>query len=755
MVSKNILTSQNILSALINWDGSQEILDLSGINHQTGPTILIGIIKNHLTKFKNQNNQRNNNNNQNNNSNNNNNISKVSWIKKLVGYELDYFKNQCTEQLGNFACVSGDLELVKYFYDLGNPNFFTLKEAILNCLQYNNNFEVIEFIYNVVFPHSRSSDQEDEQYTYPHLASASIITNGTSIPLRHALMIECRFSNLRLYLPFTKSFEQLQNNGSFRHIQNYWKNDYAMHLMNNNNDGEIPIVDIPGAKILDWLVERKKVPMHWKRNNGNLIKLIEDTMTSNPSQLLKDLKIENIDYFKCLEVFKYFESQPSGNSKTLLGYYSNINTQKWNDVIKAYHKDQLYIGENCQRLTQSLNYDIPNMKKTIEKTMKSLEESNKKEIELTKSRETAINTFKKACSDIGIKGDKIRDEILELPNGLDKLFEKAIQLLQDGRILGMIRFYKQFAQTNTCELKEEIFSYLLLVNKHGNISIGEREMILNPSIIVKSKKDQNVDSNNSGSDLVALTAPATIDWDFSVEESGSQLDEKAAASINWDEFTVVLEEDGTTNSSSVADDFSMMDTIEIVEEANTISSPILESTTTITDNIKFMDNANESIMSDKIFRNRLLDDIYEMDIFLKQRAVEMNQPESEFSAIHMMQESITLDQCEQYSKLIGDIISQLSSSKVNNILELKSSSKLVDRMALQFTQKIGTITKYQQLIKDLLQKREDLNTTLTETKTKLESQTKETKQLRLQLQELLVDIMDGKHINIMMPYILS
>ncbi|EGG22452.1 hypothetical protein DFA_04578 [Cavenderia fasciculata] len=62
-----------------------------------------------------------------------------------------YYKKECDQPLGDWACESDNLELVQYLVSLGNPNLFT-KKAIDICLYYNKSCDVLQYLSSNVFP---------------------------------------------------------------------------------------------------------------------------------------------------------------------------------------------------------------------------------------------------------------------------------------------------------------------------------------------------------------------------------------------------------------------------------------------------------------------------------------------------------------------------------------------------------------------------------------------------------------------------
>ncbi|KAM9955333.1 hypothetical protein ACTFIW_002391 [Dictyostelium discoideum] len=569
--------------------------------------------------------------------------------------------------------------------------------------------------------------------------------------------------------------------------------------LNIGNDQEI--IDVPGNKLLEWLTDRKKIQQHWKRSQSNILKLIDNACE------VSSIEKKEYSYYDCQRIFKEFESAPGGNATTLFGAYSNVNTQKWFEVIKAYEKDNYHIGESCQILSHNLNYEIPNLRKTIEKSIKTIEEDQKKPY--LKNKTTALSTFKKACNDLGIKGDRIREEIIELPLQLTPLFNEVVDSLSSNKsVSNSIEFYNNFLRLTKVELDDtckEPLPLLLFLIKHGNVTMKEREIILNPQKIklndqikdnynnIKDDDNNNNKNNenndNNGNNNINSENQPNLEIDWCITEDVVPIGEQPV--IVWEDSEVDLDsqniewDDFSMDTIEMVDGSSITTTIELVESGgggevgndnsksdnnnNFKSKPNIE----IEEKDKQQEqeqeqkqqdrfdepiNPNETILEFRPLRNQFLDELFELEIFLNNRCFEMEKSNSMFGIDQLNDEStdISTSQCKEYLKSISDILIKLSNTRVRQILEIKSSKKFVDRLVLQFTQKQQNIAKYTQLIIESDQKIEDLNLTLGQSRNKIDQFNKETKILKSNLEQSISNsLFDKKKINIMIPFSLN
>ncbi|KYQ94364.1 DUF733 family protein [Tieghemostelium lacteum] len=519
------------------------------------------------------------------------------------------------------------------------------------------------------------------------------------------------------------------------------------------------VIDIPGSTLLEWLIGRNKVKQHWKRNHPKLLKLIEEAQQLDTSQKDKEL-----NYFECQRIFK--ENESEAGSTTLFGSYSNPKTQKWYEVVSQYEKDYLYLGESCQIFTQNINYEIPDLKKTVEKSSKNLDDFSKREVDLNKSKSSAMNAYKKSCQDLGIKGENIREEIESLPLQLKPLYEEIIQILQSNEsIVKGIDFYKDILKQTKSEFDNlSIMPLTLFLVKYGNLTLLERERILNPSSdlpdldsTLKTSKNITVEddtSANKASDKIE------IDWCM---DDGVIHDITTVEESNGNSNVIVWEDGMDVNSPTIQwDDFSM-DTIELVEDDQVKNNSITTSNNNNNNNnndkkkkdkksatVDIKRLSSESILSDSQLRNQFLDEIFEIELFLQYRITEMEKSNSLFGIDFISSESsVAAPELKLSLTSFQEILKKLSNNRIKQIIEIKSSKKYVDRLVLQFSQKQSNISKFTNQLVDLDRKREDLNETLVESKKKLDQITLDTKQLKSKLESLLSQkLFDKKKVNI-------
>lgn len=78
------------------------------------------------------------------------------------------------------------------------------------------------------------------------------------------------------------------------------------------------------------------------------------------------LKFLAIHYFNCLKIVEILK-ETEKNSKNIFGMYSSQRMKDWNSIISAYQKNNIYLGEAASLLQRNVAYEIPALKKQINK----------------------------------------------------------------------------------------------------------------------------------------------------------------------------------------------------------------------------------------------------------------------------------------------------------------------------------------------------------------------------------------------------
>ncbi len=73
-----------------------------------------------------------------------------------------------------------------------------------------------------------------------------------------------------------------------------------------------------------------------------------------------------IHYFNCLKIVEILK-ETEKNSKNIFGMYSSQRMKDWNNIVSAFQKNNVYLGEVSSILQRNVAYEIPALKKSINK----------------------------------------------------------------------------------------------------------------------------------------------------------------------------------------------------------------------------------------------------------------------------------------------------------------------------------------------------------------------------------------------------
>ena len=79
----------------------------------------------------------------------------------------------------------------------------------------------------------------------------------------------------------------------------------------------------------------------------------------------------NINFFHCLKIVDILK-ETEKDSKNFFGQYGSQRMTDWNEILRLYEKENIYIAEASQLLIQSVVYELPGCKKHLTKVLLSI-----------------------------------------------------------------------------------------------------------------------------------------------------------------------------------------------------------------------------------------------------------------------------------------------------------------------------------------------------------------------------------------------
>lgn len=120
----------------------------------------------------------------------------------------------------------------------------------------------------------------------------------------------------------------------------------------------------------------------------------------------------------------------------------------WQEIVRLYERDSVYLGEAAQILVRNINYELPSVKKQITKFDQLVDEAHKKIQDQTTSESILVAQRLALCQKLGIKGDHLRDEFLEKVKELPKLNNEIATLA--SKLNAAVELYGKASKNPEC-----------------------------------------------------------------------------------------------------------------------------------------------------------------------------------------------------------------------------------------------------------------------------------------------------------------
>uniref|UniRef100_A0A182ITW4 Uncharacterized protein n=1 Tax=Anopheles atroparvus TaxID=41427 RepID=A0A182ITW4_ANOAO len=451
------------------------------------------------------------------------------------------------------------------------------------------------------------------------------------------------------------------------------------------NEADIPI-DILAGKLLDWLVSRRIVDKNWHLHVRNIRNKISNAITDMPAhdELLQLLSGAHINYFHCQRIVDILKTTEA-DSKNVFGRYGSQRMKDWQEILKMYEKDSIYLAEAAQILVRNINYEIPGIRKQIKHLEQLGEEAEKKIDDLGRSEKVVYGEYQNMCKQLGVSGENIRQELVQkVFNDLPGMFEKvaaSVSILKKA-----IELYASFVGDEQC------LPLLRHVVAKGNTTVYEY-VYGEPPLAVEEpqvKFDAQADASNEeemgaidfgddgaaidfGGEHIDYEAPVNlevgdIDWGAPVEapDAGNDID----FDVSLEESGIVVEEDG--NSGGVA-----------------------------------KGNEAYTVLDAPQYRDQFLNDLQELQAFLKMRLYQLSSTDKAQLLTLTMMDSFPDHDEKSLARMMAEVEvvhSGLMEELLQHLHQIKHSPEYVDILTSKVKQKLSSIDKMKETAKALKEK---------------------------------------------------
>ncbi|XP_060829131.1 CDK5 regulatory subunit-associated protein 3 [Bombus pascuorum] len=489
---------------------------------------------------------------------------------------------------------------------------------------------------------------------------------------------------------------------------------------------DIPI-DINIGKLLEWLINKRHCSKDWHVKVLTIREKINNAIQDMPvhEEIAKLLSGSHINYFHCLKIVEILK-ETEADTKNVFGRYGSQRMKDWQEILRLYEKDNLYLAEVSQILIRNVNYEIPSTKKQIQKLEQIQADFEKREADHKKSENAVRSEFNSLCKQLGITGKQIKRELSEKVKELPEIYEKIAEKIKS--LEKVVEFYCGFVNyTLGRQYDDGCVPMIQYIVDKGNTTTyewiyGEAPLsVIEPPLNIsldnddlEKKKVEDIDNIgidfgeidiNGGIKLgdVTLEAGGEIDWgDGNVEE----------AVLGDIDYNISLEESG------------------IVVEAVGHEGGIATGTEAYT----VLDNPST--------RNDFINQLFELEAFLKLRLYEFKGDVSvNFLSFSQLQDSSsivqnsTLENSQNMLDNVQVVLSEILDTKVQHLHNIKHSARYVDVLTLSLKQKLSLIDKMIALQKSVREKREKCAQEVTIVRPLLQLLIQRTKEIQVEIEK--------------------
>lgn len=543
-------------------------------------------------------------------------------------------------------------------------------------------------------------------------------------------------------------------------------------------------IDITYSKLADWLVDRRKIPADWRKKLASVQAKVRTAFSTLPRSVdpwFLTLEADGVGYLEAKRIRDVLLAS-SPDSRNFLGRATGA-AGEWDAIVSAYEKDLLYLGESAQILVQNTNYDIPDLKRQVVKLQQLVTDSERKEAEVKRSAAQSAIKYQQACQELGVQGTNIRAELLALGKTLPNIFANVIEALCDGMVGSAIDYYQAFTKyAHAGENDESTIVVPTLKELRDNPPDVHAAVHLSPrtshqtnekdKLETVAQADLSTTEIDWGIDMAGSTEaeiPLDIDWDIGAVEpdldnggnegevAGSEPfvpgavveDMQAVPEISWD--IEVPDGAGTEINWDIdVEDYGLVSTTDVLP---TEDHPLSNGKSDL-DSVAGEEVRQTLSLVETDYRNRLLDDLFELKTFLKQRLEEMESDDT--AALQNQVQAVAPTWIPQHGSeslmamvsSIAQALNLLTNRKTRDLILISTSVRYLERLEASLIQKKQNESKLHQTMKDLSNKRLELRNNLTMIWPKQEAMVDRTKSIKLLVEKSLSAQYNDRKVNI-------
>ncbi|XP_062364268.1 CDK5 regulatory subunit-associated protein 3 [Cinclus cinclus] len=443
-------------------------------------------------------------------------------------------------------------------------------------------------------------------------------------------------------------------------------------------------IDIQTSKLLDWLLDRRHCGRRWQAQVQQVRERIQGALQDMPEhpEIRELLQGSYLHYFHCLRIVEILKGTEA-STRNLFGRYSSQRMKDWQEIVSLYEKENAYLAELSSLLARSVTYEVPALRRQLGRCQQAQQELARREDECQLGASELRERFLGSCRQYGISGEDVRRELLAQVQALPSLLSRV----GDGAsALGdAIELYEASVAFVCDSPGAAVLPLLRYVQLHGNSSVfrwrtGQEPRRLERPELREAPEPPPEDTIDWGDFPAETPQGGDIDWGITVEPSPQGDD-----GIDWGDG-----EKGTITAepSPQGDDGIDWDTGEGQEGTITV----LEAGTEAPEGVARGSDAL-TLLENTETRNQFIDELMELELFLAQRLLEM-EDEADVVAMSQLQLAPAVLQGQSSERVRAqlattrELLAQLCSRSVQHLCMILASPRYVERVTALLRQKL-------------------------------------------------------------------
>lgn len=193
----------------------------------------------------------------------------------------------------------------------------------------------------------------------------------------------------------------------------------------------ISLKPIPLPRPSDWLIDRKQLPRDWTEKLKNVKSLLQEglreleTGGGEVADWVKGKESSALHFYTCTQIMSLLEGAQQGRTKNIFGSYTSALLKLWDNILRAYRKENVYLGEAARLLATHTMYTCPSLQRRITGYEKQVEDCERRLNDYRQAIKEGNARYRAACEAWGLDVEQTgigreRKSLAPPPNGAEK-----------------------------------------------------------------------------------------------------------------------------------------------------------------------------------------------------------------------------------------------------------------------------------------------------------------------------------------------